>query len=421
MKVYAVVGLGYVGLGIAIALANKAIVYGYDINKKRIDNLKNHIDTNNLISKKELKQSKTKFTHQLEQIKDATFYIVCVSTPAFHYETPNLGPLITSVKELAKIIKKGDVIVFESTVYPGTTEEICVPIFEEISQLKCGEDFNVGYSPERINPGDKKHTLKNIPKIIAAQNKKTLKIVEEAYSLICDRVYPVSNIETAEAIKILENTQRDVNIAFMNEFIKIMHAMDLDVSEIIAGAQTKWSFIKFYPGFVGGHCISIDPHYLAFKAKRLGLNPDLILTARKVNDSMTNFVIDSMFKILTKNHINTAHLKVGIFGISYKENVNDTRNSLALKLIKELRTYHVECCVHDPLDHSHHTVNATLQPFKEMKNLTVAIMVVGHDYYKNLGLKKILGLCHKPAVFMDIPGIFNGKAEKISDLIYWKL
>ncbi len=298
MRVYAIVGLGYVGLGLAVALAKKASVYGYDINKKRIEDLKNNKDANNLVSKKELMHSTIQFTSHLEQIKEATFYIVSVSTPAYYYDTPDLEPLISSVKSLAQIIKKGDVIVFESTVYPGTTEEICIPIFEKISQLKCGKDFNIGYSPERINPGDPKNTLKNITKIIAAQNKTTLNKLKETYSLICDNVYPVSNIQTAEAIKIFENTQRDINIAFMNEFTKIMHAMDLDIHEIIDGAQTKWNYIKFNPGFVGGHCISIDPHYLAFKAKRLGLAPDLILTARKVNDNMTHFVIDSMFKLL---------------------------------------------------------------------------------------------------------------------------
>lgn len=423
MKTYAIIGLGYVGLGLAVALAEKAQVIGYDINSKRIADLKNQHDTNYLISKKELSQVQIYFTDVLEEIKQANFYIVCVSTPAYYYETPDLEPLISSIKTVATVIKKGDIIVFESTVYPGTTEEICIPLLEEISQLKCGKDFNVGYSPERINPGDKKHTLKTITKILGAQNKTTLAQLKKTYSLICDHVYPVSNIATAEAVKILENTQRDVNIAFMNEFAKIMHSMDLDVQEIIAGAETKWSFVKFKPGFVGGHCISIDPHYLAFKAKRLDLAPDLILTARKVNDNMTHFVIESMFKLLTHHHINTNNIKIGLFGISYKENTNDTRNSLALKLIKDLKTYDVEYCVHDPFDHDHHThtLSVSLTPFEAMQDLTVAILAVGHDYYKNIGIEKIIQKCKKPPIIMDIPGLFMKKAKSINQLIYWKL
>lgn len=421
MEVYAIVGLGYVGLGLATALAKEAKVYGYDINKTRIRDLKNSKDTNNLITTDELLQSKLNLTSELEDIKQATFYIVCVSTPAYCYETPDLEPLISSVKDLAQVIKKGDVIVFESTVYPGTTEEICKPILEEISQLQCGKDFNIGYSPERISPGDEQHTLKNVTKIIAAQNRDTLNKLKETYSLICDKVYPVSNIKTAEAVKILENTQRDVNIAFMNEFTKIMHAMDLDVHEIIAGAETKWSFVKFKPGFVGGHCISIDPHYLAFKAKRLGLTSDLILTARKINDNMTHFVIESMLKLLIQHQINTVDMKVGILGVTYKENVNDTRNSLALKLIKDLKPYHINYCVHDPLDHAHHPLKIPLTPLEDMKNLTVAIIAVGHDYYKKMGLDKMLAQCGNPRVLIDIQGIFREEAASKSDLIYWKL
>ena len=246
------------------------------------------------------------------------------------------------------MIKKGDIIVYESTVYPGATEDVCIPIIEKISHLKCGRDFNVGYSPERINPGDQQHTLKTITKIISAQNEQTLNAVQETYASICDSVYPVSNICTAESIKILENTQRDVNIALMNEFSKIMHALNLDMHEVLEGAKTKWSFVPYKPGFVGGHCISIDPHYMAFEAKRHGVYPELILAARKINDGITKFVIQSMTKLLIKNKVNTSDVSIGIFGVSYKENVPDIRNSLALKLFKELKTYGFNCRVHDP-------------------------------------------------------------------------
>lgn len=423
MLIYAVIGLGYVGLGLATALSKKNKVIGYDINELRVADLKNNIDSNNLLNKNQLIRSKVVYTNSLEDVKSANFYIVSVSTPAYFYETPNLDPLIFAVKQLGKIIKKGDIIVFESTVYPGTTEEICVPILEETSQLKNGHDFHVGYSPERINPGDKKHTLKNITKVIAAQDKKTLKIIHDTYSSICDTVYPVSSIPIAEAIKVLENTQRDINIALMNEFSKIMHALNLNTHEIIEGAKTKWGFLPFKPGFVGGHCISIDPHYLAFKAKRHGVQPDLILTARKINDGMTQFIIQSMIKTLIQNNLPTSNITIGILGISYKENTNDLRNSLALKLIKELHEYGFNCRVHDPMHYSNaleaHDIN--LEVLSSMKNLSVVIIVVGHDFYRNMGLKKLLKLCKKPAVVIDIPNLFVDKCKQMKDLIYWNL
>lgn len=415
MKTYAVVGLGYVGLGLAIALAKKNHVYGYDISENRIQALKKHEDKNHQLDHKALRASTVMFTHRLEDIRSANFYFIVVSTPAYHYEIPNLEPLIAAVKQIATILKKGDIIVFESTVYPGTTEEICIPLLEEISHLKCGKDFNVGYSPERINPGDKIHTLKNVTKVISAQNKKTLKAVEEAYLSICDKVYPVSNIPTAEAVKILENTQRDVNIALLNEFSKIMHAMNLNVQEVLKGTHTKWNALHFTPGFVGGHCISIDPHYLAFKAKRVGIQPDLILTARKINDSMTHFVIESLFEIFMHHKINTENIKIGILGISYKENTNDIRNSLALKLIKELKALDIQCLVHDPFEHP------DLVPFEELSDLTAIILLVGHDAYKKMGLKKILKICKKPSILMDIPNLFIKEVKKIKELIYWSM
>lgn len=423
MRIYAVIGLGYVGLGLATALSKHYRVLGYDINEHRVSELRKNVDHNKLITKEQLKQSNVFYTSSIKEINEASFYIVSVSTPAYFYETPNLEPLIFAVKQLGSILKKGDIIIFESTVYPGTTEEICVPILEQVSHLKNGDDFQVGYSPERINPGDKKHNLKNITKIIAAQNDETLKIMYETYKSICDKVYPVSNIQIAEAIKILENTQRDVNIALINECSKIMHALNLDTHEIIEGAKTKWSFLPFKPGFVEGHCISIDPHYLAFKAKRHGVQPDLILTARKVNDGMTQFIIQSMLKILIKNNIDTSNITIGILGISYKENTNDTRNSLALKLVKELYDYGFKCRVHDPMNYNDavKTHNINLEKFSSLKNLSVVIIVVGHDYYRNLGLKKILTISKNPHVLIDIPNLFGNESKQIKDLVYWNL
>ena len=422
MKSYAVMGLGYVGLGLATALSQKNSVIGYDINEQRIGELHQHVDTNRLVGRKELMRSTILFTNKIEDIKVANFYIISVSTPAYFYEVPNLEPLIAATKQLASVIKKGDIVVFESTVYPGTTEDICIPILEQFSALRCGHDFNVGYSPERINPGDSKHTLRTITKVIAAQNKTTLKAMQETYEAICDKVYPVSNIPTAEAIKILENTQRDVNIALMNEFAKIMHALHLNTHEIIEGAKTKFSFVPFKPGFVGGHCISIDPHYLAFEAKRKGVQPELILAARRVNDSMTQFVIESMIRLLMEHKMDIANAVIGIFGISYKENVIDVRNSLALKLLKELKEYGFTCLVHDPLDYGtsleHNKIR--LERFDSLGDLSVAIVAVAHDFYQNK-LDEILTKCKSPKILMDIPNVFVDSLEQKESFVYWSL
>ena len=423
MNRFAVVGLGYVGLGIAIALSKKGPVWGYDVNQQRIETLRQCIDRNNLFSSAELTSANKNlmYTHQVADIQSANFYIVSVATPAYCYETPDLEPLIGATKDVAGILKKGDIVVFESTVYQGVTDEVCIPILEKVSQLKNGEDFHVGYSPERINPGDSAHTLKTITKIVSAQDPDTLKIIQAAYETICDKVYPVSNIRTAESIKLLENTQRDVNIALMNEFSKIMHELDVDMHEVIEGAKTKWGFVPYKPGIVGGHCISIDPHYLAFKAKRHGIQPELILAARRVNDGMSQFVINAMIKLLIKNHLSTTNLRIGLFGITYKENVRDLRNSLALKVYKELGTYGFECFLHDPLVDQKENYPFKLTALEDLSDLYVAIILVGHDFYRDLGLKKILEKCKKNVVVLDVPNLFVDTYQKISELVYWNL
>lgn len=415
-------GLGYVGLGLATSIGQKNSVIGYDINEQRIEELRRHMDRNCLVDRKELMSANILFTNKIEDIKDANFYIISVATPAYFYEIPNLEPLIAAVKQLASVIKKGDIVVFESTVYPGTTEDICIPILEQFSALRCGHDFNVGYSPERINPGDSKHTLSNITKVIAAQNKTTLKAMQEAYEAICDTVYPVSNIPTAEAIKILGNTQRDVNIALMNEFAKIMHALHLNTHEIIEGAKTKFNFLPFKPGFVGGHCISIDPHYIAFEAKRHGVQPELILAARRVNDSMTQFVISSMIRLLMEHKMDIANAVIGVFGISYKENVVDVRNSLTLKLIKELKEYGFTCLIHDPLDYgtSPEPHKIHLERFDSLGDLSVAIVAVAHDFYRNK-LDEILTKCKSPKILMDIPNVYVDSLPQKESFVYWSL
>ncbi len=424
MTIYAVLGLGYVGLGLAAALGKKAPTYGYDINSARINELKRHIDRNKQISSAELKKAAITYTDNIQDMALANFFMVTVSTPAQYYDTPDLKPLISAVKTLATILKKGDTVVFESTVYPGTTEEICIPLLEEISQLKNQLDFNVGYSPERINPGDNLNQLHNITKVIGAQNAKTLDKICQTYQSICEHIYPVSSIKAAEAVKILENTQRDVNIALMNEFTKIMHALGLNTHEIIEGAKTKWSFLPFKPGFVGGHCISIDPHYLAFKAKRVGVYPELILTARHVNDAMTEFVIKAMLNLMVQQKINLKKVVIGVLGLTYKENVNDIRNSLSLKLIKELKLEGFKCLMHDPIAHTtmHDGRKIDLLPSIEgMKNASLIILTVAHDYYRDIGLTQLMALCKDKPIIMDIPNLFVEEAKQHPDLVYWSL
>ncbi|MDX2345886.1 MAG: nucleotide sugar dehydrogenase [Legionella sp.] len=421
MRTYAVIGIGYIGLELAIALSKHATVYAYDINADRINELEDHIDKNLQIMSDELTHASIRYTYTLEELKAADFFIVTVPTPAFFYETPLLSPLIKAVEMLASILKKNDIIVFESTVYPGATEEVCIPILEKNSHLLCGKDFNVGYSPEQINPGDKAHALKNMTKIISAQNESTLAIIKETYQVVCKDTYTVSNIPTAEAIKILENTQRDVNIALMNELSKITHALELNMHEIIEGAKKKWNFVPYKPGLVGGHCISIDPHYLAFKAKRHSVWPELILAARKVNDSMPKFVIQSLLKLLAENQWNLKNISVGVFGISYKENSTDIRNSLTLKLIKNLKEIGFNCHVHDPLDHSEDKLDFTLDDFDKIKDLSVAIIAVGHDFYRDLGFKKFTTCCKKKAIIMDLPNLFIDKHTPDTHLLYWNL
>lgn len=423
MKTYAVVGLGYVGLGLAVAMGKLHDVLGYDTNEERINELKKQIDRNQLVTDKELSQAKIFYTSRIEEIQKANFYFVTVSTPAHHYEIPDLEPLIDATTTLASVLKKGDIVVFESTVYPGATETLCIPILEKLSHLRHGHDFHVGYSPERINPGDTQHTLKTITKVISAHDQQTLNIMQQTYQSICDTVYPVNSIPIAEAIKVLENTQRDVNIALMNEFSKIMHAMNINMHDVIEGAKTKFGFIPYKPGFVGGHCISIDPHYLAFDAKQHGVYPEFILNARKINDGMTQFVIQSMLKLLIQHAIETSKLRIGIFGITYKENVVDIRNSLALKLIKELQDYGFDCLIHDPLvQHFKQGIHQMeVEHWDALDHLDVAIIAVGHDYYRHIGLSSIIKKCNPTRIVMDIPNLFIADANACKNLIYWSL
>jgi UDP-N-acetyl-D-galactosamine dehydrogenase len=419
----AIVGLGYVGLELAMALSEHFQVTGYDHNKQRIIELSHCQDTNSQFNKKKLTHTKLIFSSDIKTIQPANVYIITVPTPVYYYEFPDLELLKDATQQIASVLKKGDLVIYESSVYPGTTTSICIPILEEISKLKEQFDFDVGYSPERICPSDSEHSIKKVTKLISASNATVMEKMEYIYSKICENVYPVSKIEHAEAAKILENVQRDVNIALINEFSKIMHMMNLDTHQILTAAETKFNFIPIKPGLVGGHCISVDPMYLAFQAKRVAVYPELILCARKVNDSMTQFLLQEMLKMLAKYATHPAPYKIGIFGVTYKDNIPDIRNSLVFKFIKECEDYPFGFMIHDPyFNQNIHKPNKiiTISSFDEISNLDVALICVSHHFYKTQGLETFIKKCKTPTIIMDIPNMFVDEHAK-QDINYWHL
>ncbi|STX29742.1 protein capL [Legionella beliardensis] len=424
MKTIAIVGLGYVGLELAVSLSKKYRIIGYDILEQRIQELRAGHDRNNLVSDARLAKSLMTYTTDIQDIADATVYIVTVSTPAYYYLIPNLEPLLKATRDLSQFIKKGDLIIFESTVYPGTVDEDLIPLIEKISHMKSGEDFHVGYSPERINPNDKVHTLQTVPKVIAGQNEHALSIIKEVYSACCDELYPVSNIKTAEAVKILENVQRDINIAIMNEFTEFMHALDINMYEVLEAAKTKWNFLSFKPGFVGGHCIAVDPLYLAFKAKQEGINYDLIQTARKINDNITHFIRYELLNLMVTHNLGLKECTIGIFGITYKENTPDFRNSIALKLIKEMKKYGFHFKVNDPFaDPSmvSKKYHFDLIEFDQMNDIDIAIIINAHHLYCQASMEGFAAKFSEKVIIMDIPNIFANEAKNYPNIVYWNL
>ena len=345
----AVIGLGYVGLPIALAFAKKIKVIGFDINSSRIELMKKDIDPSGELDKTDFENSEIVFTDNLIILKEASFYIVTVPTPIDTFNHPDLAPLLSATKTIAKVLKKGDYVVYESTVYPGCTEEECVPVLEELSGLTFGTDFKVGYSPERINPGDKEHTLSSIIKVVAGCDDESLHSIAEVYELVVDAgIHKASSIKVAEAAKIIENTQRDVNIALMNELSTICDKLDISTYEVLEAAQTKWNFLPFTPGLVGGHCIGVDPYYLTYKARKLGLNPNVILSGRLINDQMPMNIAKKIVTTLIKSGKDISKSRVLVLGVTFKENVEDIRNSKVAELIKELQSYSLNIDAVDP-------------------------------------------------------------------------
>lgn len=417
----AVIGLGYVGLPIALAFAKKISVIGFDINEKRVEMMRNKIDPSKELPSSEFENSDIYFTANVDDLKEARFFIVAVPTPIDEHNLPDLKPLIGASKTVAQVLKKGDYVVYESTVYPGCTEEDCVPILEDISGLKFVEDFKVGYSPERINPGDKEHTITKILKVVSGCDSESLEVISKVYEIIVEPgVHKAPSIKVAEAAKIIENTQRDVNIALMNELSIIFNRMGINTYDVLEAAGTKWNFLKFYPGLVGGHCIGVDPYYLTYKAEALGYHARIINSGRYVNDSMGFYVAKQTVKkmIAAKKNLNEA--VVLVMGATFKEDVSDVRNSKVADVVKELKSYGVEVEVVDPhadSDELMHEYGFGLVK-EPSKKYAAVIVAVSHKEYKNLDENYFKSISDDKPILVDIKGLYRGK---IKDITYWSL
>lgn len=420
-KTIGVIGLGYVGLPIALELAKKFKVIGFDINQKRVDMMQNHIDPSNELPAAAFANTDIEFTANTDVLKKATFFIVAVPTPVDEHNVPDLKPLIGASNTIAKVIKKGDYVVFESTVYPGCTEDDCVPIIEQNSGLKYKTDFKVGYSPERINPGDTLHTLTKITKIVAGCDEEALEHIAEIYgSIIEPGVFKAASIKVAEAAKVIENTQRDLNIALMNELSQIFSMMDINTYDVLEAAGTKWNFLKFQPGLVGGHCIGVDPYYLTYKSNELGYKPQIILSGRNINDGMPNYIAKKIIQFLLSKGKNPSTSRALIMGATFKENVTDIRNSKVFNLYKELKDFHITVDMVDALADAHEVEEEYKIKLNNQATgkYDVIIVAVAHNEYKNLEEDYFLNIATDGAMLVDIKNIYKSKISKIE---YWTL
>jgi len=416
-----VIGLGYVGLPIALEFSKIIKVIGFDVNSERVELMKNHIDPSKELSSEDFEGTNIMFTSNPEDIKEADFHIVAVPTPINAYNQPDLTPLLSACHIVGKNIKKGDYVVFESTVYPGCTEEDCVPILEEESGLRFIKDFKVGYSPERINPGDKVHTLKTITKIVSGCDAESLENIAKIYEIILENgTHRASSIRVAEAAKIIENTQRDVNIALMNELSIIFNKMGINTYEVLEAAGTKWNFLKFFPGLVGGHCIGVDPYYLVYKAKKMGYHPHIINSGRFVNDSMGGYVAKQTVKRIASQDKNIRNAKVLIMGFTFKENVSDIRNTKVADIVKELETYKVIVDVVDPYASAKevdHEYGIELKD-KYDSDYDAIIVAVNHKEYFNLNEDFFKKHTSEKGIVIDVKGFLK---DKITSMLYWSL
>ncbi len=415
------IGLGYVGLPIALEFAKKMQVVGFDINEERIEMMRNNIDPSNELSSEAFEGCDILFTNNIDDLKDVTFHIVTVPTPLTDHKLPDLRPLLGASETVGKVLKNGDIVVFESTVYPGCTEDDCVPILEKVSGLKFNKDFKVGYSPERINPGDKERTLTKILKVVSGSDEETLNTIDKVYSSIIEAgTYRASSIKVAEAAKIIENTQRDVNIALMNELSLIFNKLNINTYEVLEAAGTKWNFIKFFPGLVGGHCIGVDPYYLTYKASELGIHSKIITGGRDINDSMASYIANETVKrLISLGHpINGA--RVLVMGATFKENVSDIRNSKVADLVNELKSFSIDVDIIDPYASSEELEQEYGFSLKSKTSgkYSAVIVAVNHKPYIEYTEKDFSKLLSKNGLFIDVKGVFRGKINKLS---YWSL
>ena len=408
----AIIGLGYVGLPLAVEFGKKVPVVGFDIHQKRIDELKGGQDHTLEVSPEELAQSThLSYTATLEDLKDCNFFIVTVPTPIDEFKQPDLTPLVKASQSIGKVLKKGDVVVYESTVYPGATEEVCIPELEKVSGLKFNQDFFAGYSPERINPGDKLHRVTNILKITSGSTPEVADFVDEVYNLIIEAgTHKAPSIKVAEAAKVIENTQRDVNIALINELAVIFNKMGVDTEAVLQAAGTKWNFLPFRPGLVGGHCIGVDPYYLTHKAQAIGYHPEIILAGRRLNDGMGAYVVTQLVKGMIKKKIQVEGAKVLILGLSFKENCPDIRNTRIIDIVNELKEYHIEADVYDPwIDAQEAKHEYGIQPISSLENdkYDAVILAVAHDQFKEMGVEEIRALGKADHILYDLKYVLN--------------
>ncbi len=423
------VGLGYVGMPIAVAFAKKVDVIGFDLNAKKIELYKSGIDPTNEVGDDVISKTTVEFTSDEAKLKEAKFHIVAVPTPVNADHTPDLGPVEGASKIVGRNLTKGSIVVYESTVYPGVTEDICVPILERESGLKCGIDFKVGYSPERINPGDKIHRLETIVKIVSGMDEESLDIIAKVYELVVEAgVHRAATIKVAEAAKVIENSQRDINIAFMNELSIIFNKMNIDTKSVLEAAGTKWNFLKFYPGLVGGHCIGVDPYYLTYKAEQLGYHSQIILSGRRINDDMGKYVAESVVKNLIKADVSIKNAKVAILGFTFKENCPDTRNTKIIDIYNELKEYGIVATVSDPVadaDEAKKLYGMEFVDINQINNCDAVILAVAHDEFKSLSKadfdKMFANNKNDKRVLADIKGLLDREEYISANYIYWRL
>ncbi|WP_295157785.1 nucleotide sugar dehydrogenase [Selenomonas sp. AE3005] len=424
----AVVGLGYVGLPLAAAFAEKFAVIGFDRNERKIAAYEEGRDVTAEIGNEALQAAGIDFTTNPERLSEASFIVIAVPTPINGDKTPDLDPVKGATEVVAKHIRKGSIVVYESTVYPGVTENICRPLLEEISGLQAGRDFKIGYSPERINPGDKVHRLKSITKIVSGEDAETLKEIADIYGVIIDKIYKASSIKVAEAAKLVENTQRDINIAFMNELAMVFHQMGIDTADVAAAMDTKWNALKFRPGLVGGHCIGVDPYYFIYEAENLDQHSQMIAAGRRINNDMSKFVANEIIKVMLRAGIDAPHAKIYLLGMTFKENCPDTRNSRSVDIYHHLQEYGLNPVATDPVadkEEFKREYGIELVDENTISNADCLVLLVAHDQYVNYGLRALQKFYHndkdKPLILIDVKSIFERENAEKAGYIYWCL